>query len=80
MEFKRVITTKTIMKVPEEDINTIKKAINILAGWRIEAIFYELDQAIDKIDDLLCQFNDQNEIIIDEDETVKTGLGDIEGD
>ncbi len=80
MEFKRVITTKTIMKVPEEDINTIKKAINILAGWRIEAIFYELDQAIDKIDDLLCQFNDQNEIIIDEDETVKTGLWDIEGD
>lgn len=80
MEFKRVITTKTIMKVPEEDINTIKKAINILAGWRIEAIFYELDQAIDKIDDLLCQFNDQNEIIIDENETVKTGLRDIEGD
>lgn len=80
MEFKRIITTKTIMKVPEEDINTIKKAINILAGWRIEAIFYELDQAIDKIDDLLCQFNDQNEIIIDEDETVKTGLWDIEGD
>lgn len=80
MEFKRIIATKTIMKVPEEDINTIKKAINILAGWRIEAIFYELDQAIDKIDDLLCQFNDQNEIIIDEDETVKTGLWDIEGD
>lgn len=80
MEFKRIITTKTIMKVTEEDINAIKKAINILAGWRIEAIFYELDQAIDKIDDLLCKFNDQNEIIIDEDETVKTGLRDIEGD
>lgn len=80
MEFKHIITTKTIMKVPEEDINTIKKAINILAGWRIEAIFYELDQAIDKIDDLLCKFNDQNEIIIDEDETVKTRLRDIEGD
>lgn len=74
MEFKRIITTKTVMKVPQEDIDTIKKALNILAGWQIEAIFYELDQAIDKIDDLLCQFNDQNEIIIDEDETIKTGL------
>lgn len=80
MEFKRIITTKTIMKVQQEDIDAIKKALNILADWQIEADFYELDQAMDRIDDLLYQFNDRNEIVINEDETIKTGIEDTEGD
>lgn len=78
MEFKTIITTKILMKVQQENINTVRKALNILADWQSEGNFHGVNEAIDQIDVLLNSFDDQNEIIIGTDETVKAGILDLE--
>lgn len=78
MEFKTIITTKILMKVQQENINTVRKALNILEDWQSEGNFHGVDEAIDQIDALLNSFDDQNEIIIGTDETVKAGILDLE--
>ncbi len=78
MKFNTIITTKILMKVQQENIDTVRKALNILADWQSEGNFHGVDEAIDQIDALLNSFNDQNEIIIGTDETVKAGILNLE--